>query len=248
MVFFEKHGVEEKEFFQTIELKNYDFPPHFHRAYEMIYINDGSITLSIDQREYQLQKDDLAFIFPNQIHEFKNINFSVITVILFSQELIGDFYLNYKGYIPVDNILHLEGRLDTEKLNTVYSQKSFLYSLCADLIRSKTFSPVKQSPQMTILYKILVYVEQNYTEECTLRSVAKYLQYDYPYLSKLFTNLMNITFTDYLNYYRIAQAGYLLRNTHKSIGEIASDCGYSNLRTFHRNFQKINGQSPKNYR
>ncbi|HEX3078596.1 MAG TPA: AraC family ligand binding domain-containing protein, partial [Lachnospiraceae bacterium] len=178
MVFFEKHGFEEKEFFQTIELKNYDFPPHFHRAYELIYINDGSITLTIDQREYHLKKNDLAFIFPNQIHEFKNFNHSEITVILFSQELIGDFYLNYKGYIPVDNILHLEGGLDTEKLNSVYSQKSFLYSLCADLIRNKTFSPVKQSPQMTVLYKILVYVEQNYTEECTLRSVAKYLQYD----------------------------------------------------------------------
>jgi YesN/AraC family two-component response regulator len=248
MVFFEKHGLEEKEFFHIIPLKNYHFPHHFHLAYELIYLNEGKLSVSVDQREYQLKKNDLAFLFPNQIHEFKTIDYSEITVILFSQELIGDFYLNYKGFIPTDNILHLERELDLQKLNAVYSQKSFLYGLCADLIKKTTFTTVKQSPQMTVLYKILLYVEQHYSEDCTLKSVAKYLQYDYPYLSKLFVRLMNMTFTDYLNYYRISQAGYQLKNTHKSVGEVASDCGYSNLRTFHRNFRKINGRSPKKYR
>ncbi|MFU0799655.1 MAG: helix-turn-helix domain-containing protein [Xylanivirga thermophila] len=248
MVFFEKHGVDEKELFRFFSLKNYQFPFHFHRAYELIYINDGELSVSIDQKKYLLRKNDLAFIFTNQIHEFKSVDFSKITIILFSPELIGDFYRSYKGLIPNDNVLHLEKNLDFKKLNSIYSQKSFLYAICDDFINQKSFASIKQSAQTKTLYKILLYIEQNYSNDCTLKSVARHLKYDYPYLSKLFANQMNMTFTAYLNNYRISQACYLLKNTNQSIGKIAFNCGYSNLRTFHRNFREIMNISPKEYR
>lgn len=248
MVFFQKHGVEEKEFFRFFPLKNYHFPLHFHLAFELIYINDGQLHISIDQKEYHLQKNDLAFIFTNQIHEFKTIDYSEITIILFSPELIGDFFMNFKGFIPNDNVLHLEEELNLNKLTSIYSQKSFLYAVCADLINQKSFAPVKQSPQTNVLYKMLLYVEQNYYTDCTLKAVAKHLQYDYPYLSKLFVQQMNMTFTDYLNHYRVSQSCYLLKNSQQSISEVAVNCGFNNLRTFHRNFRKISSHSPKEYR
>ncbi|MDP4088694.1 MAG: AraC family transcriptional regulator [Bacillota bacterium] len=248
MVLFEKHGMDEEEFFRFFPLKNYNFPLHFHRAYELIYVSDGQIFVSIDQKEYVLTKNDLVFIFNNQMHEFKTLGYSDITVILFSPELIGDFFINYKGFIPEDNVLHVDREIDFKKLNSIYSQKSFLYAVCADLVNQTSLTPIGQSPQTKVLYKILFYVEKNYSADCTLKDVAKHLQYDYPYLSKLFVQVMNMTFTDYLNHYRISQACYLLKNIHQSIGEVAVNCGYNNLRTFHRNFRKITGQSPKEYR
>lgn len=248
MIFFEKHGVEEKEFFHYIQLKNYNFPLHFHRAYELIYVKEGSLTVFVDKTKYLLERGSLLFLFPNQIHEFKTPESSEITVVLFSPELIGHFYMNHKGVIPEDNRLYVEKELDVKKLETIYSRKSFLYALCDELIHKTIFIPVNQSAQMTVLYKILLYVEQNYASDCTLKSVSKYLKYDYPYLSKLFTGLMNMTFTEYLNHYRISQASYLLKNTYMPIGEIAVGCGYNNLRTFHRNFHKIIGYMPNQYR
>lgn len=248
MVFFEKHGVEDKNFFRITPLKNYSFPLHFHLAFEMIYINKGHVTVSIDQKEYKLEKNDLAFIFPNQIHEFITKDYSEITIILFSTELIGDFYIHYKGLVPNDNILHLDKELDFESLNTIYGKKSFLYGLCDKLVQSKHFNNIKMSPQTKLLHKIILYVEENYSSECSLKDVAKKLQYDYPYLSKVFVSQMDMTFTRYLNNYRISQACYLLKNSSQSISSIASNCGYNNLKTFHRNFRKITGQTPKEYR
>lgn len=248
MVFFEKHGVGEKELFRFFSLKNYQFPLHFHRAYELIYIDHGQMSVVIDQKQYILQKNDLAFIFNNQMHKFETIDGSKATIILFSPELIGDFYMTYKGFIPDDNILHLGEDLKLTKLDSIYSQKSFLYAVCAELVNQKTFIPVKQSPQTKVLYKILLYVEQNYSTHCTLKAVAKHLKYDYAYISKLFTQQMNMTFTEYLNNYRISQACYLLKNSNQTIGEIATNCGYNNLRTFHRNFGKITNMSPSKYR
>jgi YesN/AraC family two-component response regulator len=248
MVFFERHGMDEKEFFRSFPLKNYQFPLHFHRAYELIYVSDGQLSVSIDQKEYLLRKNDIVFIFNNQMHEFKTIGYSEITIILFSPELIGDFFMNYKGFIPNDNVLQLHKELDVTKLNSIYSQKSFLYAVCADLINQTSFAAVEQSSQTRVLYKILLYVEENYSTDCTLKAVAKDLKYDYPYLSKLFGKLMNITFTDYLNNYRISQACYLLKNVNQSVSEVAMKCGYNNLRTFHRNFREITSRSPKEYR
>lgn len=248
MVFFEKHGVCEKELFRSFPLRNYHFPLHFHRAYELIFVNDGQLSVSIDQKEYLIKKNDLVFIFNNQLHEFKTIDYSEITIILFSPELIGDFFMKFKGVIPDDNVLHFDGKFDLEKMNCIYSKKSFLYAACADLINQTSFVPIEQSSQTKALYKILLYIEKHYFADCTLKTVAKHLQYDYPYLSKLFVKLMNMSFTDYLNHYRISQACYLLKNTNQSIDEVAANCGYNNLRTFHRNFRKITNHSPKEYR
>ncbi|MDK2805752.1 MAG: hypothetical protein PWR08_1306 [Thermoanaerobacterium sp.] len=247
MVFFQKHGVNEKNLFRFFSLKNYQFPYHFHRAYELIYLNDGHLSVSIGKKEYVLKKNDLAFIFSNQMHEFKTIEHSDITIILFSPELIGDFYMNYKGMIPDDNILHLDDLIDFSQFNSIYGKKSFLYSLCDKLVNQKSFIPVKQSTQTKVLYKILLFIEQNYSNDCTLKSVAEQLNYDYPYLSKLFVQQMDMTFTEYLNSYRISQACYMLRNSNLSISEIAFNCGYNNLRTFHRNFRKMTNMSPKEY-
>jgi len=248
MVFFEEHGVEEKEFFRFFPLKNYNFPLHFHRAYELIFVSEGQLSLSIDKKEYLLQKNDFVFIFNNQMHEFNAIDYSEITIVLFSPELIGDFFMKFKGFIPNNNVLHFDGKLDFKKLNSSFSQKSFLYAVCDDLVNQTSFEAIKQSNQTKALYKILLYVDKHYSTDCTLKVVARHLQYDYPYLSKLFGKLMNMTFTEYLNHYRISQACYLVENTRQSIDEVAINCGYNNLRTFHRNFRKITNHSPKEYR
>jgi YesN/AraC family two-component response regulator len=248
MIFFEKHGVEDKEFFRLVTLRNFSFPLHFHVAFEIIYVNNGCLTITIDQKEYHLQKNDLAFVFPNQIHEFITEDNSQIKIILFSPELIGDFFMNYKGSVPTDNILHLDMGLNDGRLATTYSQKSFLYYICDQLVQKKVFIKTKKSTQTKLLHKIILYVEQNYSSDFTLKDVAKKLQYDYPYISKLFAKQMDITFTKYLNNYRVSQACYLLKNSEQSIGDIAVNCGYNNLKTFHRNFIKITNLSPKVYR
>lgn len=247
--FFEKHGMEEKEFFRSFTLEHYNFPLHFHRAYELVYVNEGRLSVTIDDNEYLMHKHDLVFVFPNQLHEFKLVDEDAkISVIQFSPELIGDFYTEYKGLVPSDNVLRLDRDMKLTELDSIYRQKSFLYSICAEITSRKSFSAVKQSPQTKVLHKILLYVEQHYAADCTLKAVAAHLRYDYPYISKLFVQLMKMTFTEYLNHFRISQACYALRTTHQSIGEIATVSGYENLRTFHRNFRKVTDQSPKEYR
>jgi len=248
MFFFEHHGVEEKESFQSFKLVNYSFPLHFHRAYELIIVNEGELLVTIDQKEYLLKNKDVAFVFNNQMHEFKTINVSDITIVIFSPELVGHFFMNYKGFVPEDNVIHLNFIPDLIGLNSIYRQKSFLYDICSMLVEHTNFIPVETSTKTKVLHKILLYVDRNYSEDCTLKVIAKQLQYDYAYLSKLFVHMTNMSFTEYLNHYRTSQACYLLKNSQQSISEIAMNCGYNNLRSFNRNFKRIMNYSPSRYR
>lgn len=248
MFFFEHHGVEEKESFEYFTLVNQSFPLHFHRAYELIIVNEGELAVTIDQKEYVMRKNDLAFIFHNQLHEFKTIHHSNITIVIFSPELIGHFFMNYKGRIPENNVVHLNGAPNLNGLDSVYRQKSFLYEMCSMLVDQTAFHPAEHSTKTKALHKILLFVDQNYMYDCTLKSVAKHLQYDYAYLSKLFVHMTSMTFTEYLTHFRILQACYMLKNSQQSVSEIAMNCGYNNLRSFNRNFKKIINHSPRKYR
>ena len=248
MVFFEDHGVRERESFQFFTIENQSFPLHFHRAYELIIVNEGELFVKIDHKEYVLYKNELAFIFHNQLHEFKTNGPSQVTIVIFSPELIGDFFMKYKGFIPENNILQIANIPDLHTLKSIYHQKSFLYEICGMLVDRTRLLPVEYSTRTKLFHQILLFVDKHYSYECTLKAVSKYLQYDYVYLSKLFTAIANMTFTEYLNQYRISQACYQLKNTQHTINEIAMNCGYNNLRSFHRNFKKITNVSPKRYR
>jgi YesN/AraC family two-component response regulator len=248
VAFFEPHGVEANDSFRTTRLCNFTFPLHFHHAYELIIVNDGELLVTIDQKEYQLHKNDAAFVFNNQMHEFKTMEHSDISIVIFSPEIIGHFFMKYKGYVPVNNVIHLSHVPDFATLDSIYRRKGFLYDICGSLVDQTEFTPVEYSTKTKVLHKILLYVDSQYSTDCTLKVIAKHLQYDYAYLSKLFVHMTNMTFTEYLNHYRTSQACYLLKNSEQSISEIAINCGYTNLRSFNRNFKRITNYSPRKYR
>jgi len=247
MIFFEKHGVDGKVW-QRFLLEVPVFPLHFHRSYELVYVKKGGISITIDGKDWHLQEREMAIIFSNQIHEIVSAENGETVIIEFHPEMVGSFYREYQDKVPTVPILKMDPGFVERPLRSLFRQKSFLYEICAQLIEESTFEPFVESPKTNVLYKLLLYVEKHYQENCTLKEAARNLQYDYPYLSKLFFRMMRMTYTEYLNSYRIATATYLLNNSKLSTQDIAIECGYENMRTFYRNFQLIMKQTPKEYK
>lgn len=245
--FFEHHGMEGKDLFRVSRLRNESFPAHLHRAYELVYINAGTLSLQVEQKQYNMTEGDVAFIFCNQIHSFNATEESDISVVLFSPEIIGDFYSAYKDRVPENAVVRQESPPDFSGLKSIYARKSLLYRLCDELLASTTMEPAGSRSQVAVLQQIFAYVDSNFGGNCSLKTVSCSLQYDYAYLSKLFTRLAGMHFTEYLNNYRIAQACYMLAAGRYTVSEIAAHCGYSTLRTFHRNFRAVTHCSPREY-
>jgi AraC-like DNA-binding protein len=84
--------------------------------------------------------------------------------------------------------------------------------------------------------------------KCDLETLSVSLTYNYGYLSRYFKERTGISFTEYVNRYRITEACYLIGNTEKTFLSISCECGFDSLRSFNRNFIKIMGITPGDYK
>ena len=78
--------------------------------------------------------------------------------------------------------------------------------------------------------------------------VAGYLHINPDYLSSLFHAKFNQTLSSYIAVARIDKAKEMLKNSSLSLNEISEKTGFSNTSYFHKQFKKITGMTPQQYR
>lgn len=98
------------------------------------------------------------------------------------------------------------------------------------------------------LKMVFQYVNENYMYFITTADVADYVFLSYPYFCKMFKKHMKITFMEYLNKVRMAQAKKLLVYTDFNISDIAAKTGYRDQNYFSRLFKGMFGITPSEYR
>lgn len=92
------------------------------------------------------------------------------------------------------------------------------------------------------------YMEEHYSEELTLNSMAEYVHMNPYYFSAFFKKYAGENFKAYVNKIRLEQAVALLLSTNKKIIDIAMETGFSDTRAFSAAFQKNYHETPNAYR
>ena len=95
---------------------------------------------------------------------------------------------------------------------------------------------------------VLEYISNHYSEEISAESMARLANMSYSYFSRIFKQIMNKSFNDYLNFVRITEAEKLLTSTDRNITEIAYATGFSSSSYFIKIFDKYKGMSPSRFR
>lgn len=98
-----------------------------------------------------------------------------------------------------------------------------------------------------LIRKVKRYIDEHFSEELSLQSVADYAGVSGSYISKLIVKELGISFTEYLNNYRVERAKELIQNSTLKIYEISERVGFGSIENFSRVFKKITGKSPKEY-
>jgi two-component system response regulator YesN len=97
------------------------------------------------------------------------------------------------------------------------------------------------------LINAISYIKKHYREDLSLDTVAKNAFVSNYYLSHLFRDEMNMTFSDYVNKVRMDAAIKLMKETKMSIQEIAVQSGFADASYFTKTFKKYHGITPKKY-
>ena len=97
------------------------------------------------------------------------------------------------------------------------------------------------------LVEILTYIQRNY-QDVSLDSMAEEFHLSRPYLSKYIKEKTGETFQDVLRIEKLKRAKTLLKDTTKTIENIALEVGYENVEHFNRMFKKTYGVTPVQFR
>ncbi len=102
------------------------------------------------------------------------------------------------------------------------------------------------SAQRIVAY-VQHFVEENITSDLSLQQCADAVGISVSYLSRIFKRISGVAFLEYVTRKKIDYVKEKLRTSQKSIGEIATQIGYSE-RNLYRTFVKLENMSPGGYR
>ncbi len=128
-----------------------------------------------------------------------------------------------------------------EILNMFGNEKSF------QLLASEGYLMNTDNTSMR-MQKVHQYIMNHFREKIQLKEAAELVHMNPSAFSRFFSNLHQKSFTGYVNEIRIGFARKLLIEGQMSITEICYECGFRNASNFNRQFRKLNGMAPTEYR
>lgn len=233
--------------------KSWDF--HFHKNLELIYVLKGAVNCTVNNVPYCLTSGDFGLCLPCEIHRYVPERDTLYWVLVFSEDFVRSFSKYISGKIgdgfcfrcAIEDENYIKQHLIDNKAPTFFTLKSCLYAICEQYIKNVNLIE-RNCRELENMSIIADYIFENHKKNISLKSLSKRLGYDYNYMSRYFRNVFNMTFTDFVNIYRLETAIELLDNTNAGITEIAFESGFQSVRAFNSFFKKNMNMPPSQYR
>lgn len=100
----------------------------------------------------------------------------------------------------------------------------------------------------SVIYPAIAYINDHLKDGISMKEMADLCHLSPSYFSRTFNRETGESFANYINRRKIALAKELLRETSKSISQIAEEAGYINISNFIAVFKRLEGVTPSVYR
>ncbi len=246
---------------------------HYHPEYELVYVEAATGIRHIGKSISSFMNSDLIFIGSNIPH--LNFDYGLKTkyhqiVIQLKEDFLGD---GLREAPELKNIEHLftkstfglsfNGKTKTDvadKLNHMQQLNDFKQLICLLeilqlLANSKEMIQLNNEDTSVKLFlndkirmgSIYKYIHSNYNDKPDVNKVAAGVQLSTAAFCRYFKKQTNITFTDFVNQYRITQAKTLLLKD-ANVSEVCYEVGFESLSYFNKLFKKLTGENPSAFR
>ncbi|MBR6765952.1 MAG: helix-turn-helix transcriptional regulator [Clostridia bacterium] len=227
---------------------------HSHGVYEL-YVNlSGEISFMVNNRIYPLQSGDIILSRPNEFHHaiIKESTTCRRFVLFFSGEGSSQIFENSLKNIGSHIVLPIEKkkRFITLCHNLIESDNSHFsrWYQVLELMHLLTYGSTNtieydQSVLPEDITATMYYIENNLSNNITVRSMAENAHVSINTLERHFKEFLNVSPKDCLKYKRLARACTMLSEG-KNVQETCDICGFSDYSHFIATFKKEYGMTP----
>ncbi|MDI1306945.1 MAG: AraC family transcriptional regulator [bacterium] len=242
---------------------------HFHPEFELTFIVAPNGTRRVGNHVSDFEGSDLVFIGSNIPH--LNFDYGIKTeyekVVLQIKE---DFFKNdfittpelasiYQLFENSKKVVSFHGDIKDKvgkRLQKIHLLSHFeqfievlsLFQILATsnemtLLHDKPFENLYNNKEQLRLKVVYKFIENNYQRAVSIEEIAKLTHLSKAAFCRYFKKMTRLTFTEFLNQYRIEQAKRLLQSD-KNVTETCYECGFESLSYFNRIFKKVVGENP----
>lgn len=246
---------------------------HYHPEYELVYVEADAGIRHVGSHISGYTQSDLVFIGGNlphlnfdyrlrseyhqvviQLHEDFMGNaigtspeFSVINQ-LFKRSASGIAFYGHTKAVAAQRLKQLQNLSSFNQLLELMDIFQFLANSAEyEVLNSDDLSLqffLKDKIRMGAIYE---YIDANYNRKPDVNVVAEKVHLTTPAFCRYFKKQTNMTFTDFVNQYRIDMAKNLLMQD-KNITETCYAVGFESLSYFNKLFNKIVGKNPSEFK
>lgn len=246
---------------------------HFHPEYELVCVLEGDGTRHVGNHFSSYENGDLVFMGPNLPHAGFGLNAHGLheeIVIQIKEEVFKESILSRPEMTQIAGLLErvkqglsfsgITKNVITRKLVRLLKLNTFdrymeLINILQYMAHSNEYEILNPGTSISStviknnvrLQAIFNYVERHYHEEIDIRKIASTVNLSVPSFCNYFKKLMNTTFTDFVNHYRIQRACLLLQQE-KTVTETCFECGFNNVTYFNKVFKQIVTKTPSEFK
>lgn len=247
-----------------------------HDGIEMYYIWKGSGNYIVGDQVYPLQPGTLILIRPHTLHKVVQIdpdqNVSRHVLIWKEPFITSSLRANERNpfyekkedcwYVQPDHeerkrMESIFAAINKEISHQEIGFEAIVHSLVKELLFLSARIHTKTSEKNNIITNkqfskeisyLFQYINSNFQEDLNLKKLAKLVHMNHTYLTSLFQKSTGYSLGKFISIKRIHHSKKLLRETKKSISQIALECGFSDPSYFIKVFRKIEHTTPYSYR
>lgn len=244
--FYEKKREENKEL--TVH-KNVDhsFPPHYHNNLEIFILLRGEYEVVIGGERFFTRGNEVFITDSYDVHEYRRITALAeeeSRVILIPYGLLGRFNAQRKGLRFRTHTITDE-RFCRELLaltdlylseNQAERVREAAVELMLSLVLEKIpFTAEKSRDEVALVRKMLLYMQQHFTENLSRAVLARALGYAEAHLSRVFHRYVQTGISEYINGLRLGYIdGKIADGYDGTMTELIYEAGFNSQQTYYR--------------
>ena len=242
---------------------------HNHREFQMVLIESGKASVRILDKTFNVSEGDLVLINPMEVHRItpdENTEYRHKCVCFDCSLIMDDGIAINISEESTTVIRHIGAEEEHAQHLTDLFLK--LFDVCKN--EPKSFEPEVKS-YVTLIFAyltekdlfdknnvrkenvefcetLLKYIHEHYAEPITSKQASEDLAFNQSYFCRAFKKNFGMSFSEYLNNYRIFTSRRMIEETNKNIADIAFECGFATPSYFAKCFKSLLGVLPAEYR